>query len=31
MIGKPSLAAISGLGLEPVDEIDDVVEPTTSA
>ena len=31
MIGEPSLAAVSGLGLESVDEINDVVEPTTSA
>jgi len=31
MIGEPSLVSIAGLGLEPVDEIDDVVEPTTSA
>ena len=31
MIGEPSLVPISGLGLEPVDEIDDVVEPTASA
>ena len=27
MVGEPALAAGAGLGLEPVDEIDDVVEP----
>src|SRR5436853_7310379 len=27
MIGEPSLTSIAGLGLEPVDEIDHVVEP----
>jgi hypothetical protein len=27
VIGESSLAAIAGLGFEPVDEIDDVVEP----
>ena len=31
MIGEPCLAPIAGLGLEPVDEIDDVIEPTASA
>src|ERR1700690_2188334 len=27
MVGKPALAAVAGLGLEPVNEIDHVVEP----
>jgi len=27
VIGDPALAAVAGLGLEPVDEIDHVVEP----
>src|ERR1700688_1897013 len=31
VIGKPALPAITGLGLEPVDEIDDVVEPAAGA
>ena len=31
MIGKPTLAGVAGLGLEPIDEIDDIVEPATSA
>jgi hypothetical protein len=26
MLGEPALSSIAGLGLEPVDEIDDVVE-----
>src|SRR3954454_23671403 len=29
MIGEPALASVAGLGLEPVDEIDHVVEPST--
>ena len=31
MLGKPALVPIAGLGLKPVDEVDDVVEPTASA
>src|SRR5665213_3427627 len=31
MLGKSALAAVSGLGLKPVDEVDHVVEPTTGA
>ena len=31
VIGEPALAAIAGLGFEPVDEIDDVVEPAAGA
>jgi hypothetical protein len=31
MIGEPSSVPIASLGLEPVDEIDDVLKPTTSA
>ena len=31
MVGEPALAAVAGLGLEPVDEIDDVVEPAAGA
>src|SRR3954452_6793423 len=31
MIGEPALASIAGLGLEPIDEIDDVVEPAPGA
>ena len=31
VIGEPSLPAIAGLGFEPVDEIDDIVEPAASA
>jgi hypothetical protein len=28
LIGDPALAAIAGLGLEPIDKINDVVEAT---
>ena len=31
MIGETALASITGLGLEPVDEIDHVVEPAARA
>src|SRR6266403_350160 len=31
MISKPTLASVAGLGLEPVDEIDHVVESAASA
>jgi len=31
MIGEPALPAVAGLGIEPVDEIDDVVEPAAGA
>ena len=31
MIGDPALSGVAGLSLEPVDEVDDVVEPTTGA
>src|SRR5262245_63064878 len=31
MIGEPSLPSIAGLGLEPVDEVDHVVEPAAGA
>ena len=31
VIGEPTLPSITGLGLEPVDEIDHVVEPATGA
>src|SRR5689334_8876700 len=31
MIGETALASIPDLGLEPVDEIDDIVEPTAGA
>ena len=31
MLGKSALVAVAGLGLEPVDEINDVIEPTTGA
>ena len=31
MIGEPALPTVAGLGLEPVDEIDDVVEPAAGA
>ena len=30
VIGEPALSCIAGLGLEPVDEIDDIVEPARS-
>ena len=29
VIGYPALPSITGLGLEPIDEIDHVVEPAT--
>jgi hypothetical protein len=28
MLGEPALSSVAGLGLEPADEIDDVVEAT---
>ena len=31
MIGETALTSVTGLGLEPVDEIDHVVEPSASA
>src|SRR5215208_3842734 len=31
MISKPTLSSVAGLGLEPVDQIDDVVESAASA
>src|SRR5436189_4464183 len=31
MIGEPSLASVARLGLEPIDEIDHVVEPAAGA
>ena len=31
MFGEPALASIAGLDLEPVDQIDDVVEPAAGA
>jgi hypothetical protein len=31
MLGEPALATVAGLGLEPVDEIDHVVEPAAGA
>jgi len=31
MFGKPALVPVAGLGLKPVDEVDDVVEPAASA
>src|SRR5271163_2500632 len=31
LIGDPTLPSVTGLGLEPVDEIDHVVEPATGA
>jgi hypothetical protein len=31
VIGEPALPCVAGLGLEPVDEIDHVVEATTCA
>ena len=31
MLGKPALVAVACLGLEPVDEVDDVVEPAAGA
>ena len=31
MIGEPALPSVAGLGLEPVDEIDDVVEAAAGA
>ena len=27
VIGEPALASVAGLGFEPIDEIDDIVEP----
>src|SRR6266581_1095717 len=31
MIGEPALPSIAGLGLEPIDEVDYVVEPAAGA
>ena len=31
VIGEPALPAVAGLGLEPIDEIDNIVEPAASA
>jgi len=31
VIGEPTLTSVTGLGLEPIDEIDHVVEPTAGA
>ena len=31
VLGKPALVAVACLGLEPVDEVDDVVEPAAGA
>jgi hypothetical protein len=31
MIGEPALPCVAGLGLEPANEIDDVIEPATCA
>ena len=31
LIGDPTLPSVTGLDLEPVDEIDDVVEPATGS
>ena len=31
MIGDPALPTAAGLGFEPIDEIDDIVEPATGA
>ena len=31
MFGEPTLPTVSGLGLEPVDEVDDVVEAPSGA
>jgi hypothetical protein len=31
VIGDPPLAGIAGFGFEPIDEIDNIVEPTASA
>src|SRR6266853_5386915 len=31
MISKPTLSSVAGLGLEPIDEIDHVVEPAAGA
>src|SRR5258707_15319396 len=31
LVGEPALAPVAGLGLEPVDEIDHVIEPTAGA
>ena len=31
VIGKPALAGVAGFGFEPIDEIDDVIEPTADA
>ena len=30
VVGEPALPAVAGLGLEPVDEIDHVVEPSAN-
>jgi len=31
VIGNPALSSVAGLGLEPIDEIDHIVEPATGA
>jgi hypothetical protein len=31
VIGEPTLASVAGLGFEPIDEIDNIVEPAASA
>jgi len=31
VIGEPSLPAVAGFGFQPIDEIDDIVEPTARA
>ena len=31
MLGEPALPTVAGLGLEPVDEVDDVVEASSGA
>ena len=31
VIGEPALASVAGLGFEPIDEIDDIVEPAARA
>jgi hypothetical protein len=30
MIGEPTLASVTGLGLKPIDEVDYVIESPTS-
>jgi hypothetical protein len=31
VIGEPALASVAGLGFEPIDEIDDIIEPSAGA